>query len=161
LGLATTMLIVMGLVLLNNQVGNLKATFGETLVLRSSDAQMTGITQVTVYGIRYPVSGERYSPAPPGYEYALATVRGCAGQSGSQYGLDPLTFGVMFPDGQSVAGVPDLLRVKQRPLNVGALTAGQCESGYIAFQIAKGTTPDAVDYAPDGLDYRYDWSATP
>lgn len=127
--------------------------------IRVPSADLPGVASVTVYSLSYPVrdsSGQR--DQTPGKEYAAVDVRECAGPSGSQNGPDLLSFELLFPDGDSV-GVLGIGTSKGPNLDrVDGFGDNQCVRGYVTFEIAKGTFPNAVQYLADPF-HIYQWTA--
>ena len=79
-----------------------------------------------------------------------ARMRVCANSSGSQGGFDASTMNVYFADEQTgQLDVVASVRGMGRNLNrVSSLGADQCVYGYLPFDVAPGTRPIGVEYAP-------------
>jgi hypothetical protein len=121
-----------------------------------ADPGATGITDVAVKSLVFPVIPDPSTPAPnAGEEYAVADVQVCAGPGGSQSGSDTQDYLLEFSGGQSVqiAGIP----VKSPDLGtISGLAANACVSGYLSFEITIGASPSYVAYQP-GLVHQYRW----
>jgi hypothetical protein len=117
-----------------------------------------GIRRVTVYSLTYPVSGSNGRPDPvAGKEYAAADVGVCAGPDGSQNGLDPLFFDLLFRDGQTVGIAPTLFPKQPDLGSFQGIGANRCVRGFVTFEIATGTIPTTVRYWPDPF-HSYEWT---
>jgi hypothetical protein len=121
--------------------------FGTSVNLSNGDAP--GLQSMTVSSLSFPpastVSGNSGSSA-----VVVARMTVCAGSSGSQDGFDALLTGVYFSDGES--GNPDFsVNVSGLGPNLTAssgFAAGQCISGYVPYDVVKGTHPIGVEYTP-------------
>ena len=109
-----------------------------------------GIATVTVQNLTYPVipNSPDVPSADPGKEYAVAKVEVCSGSSGSQNGINDVAFTLGFANGETAA--ESLFPVETPGIqNVEALGANVCATGYVSFEIARGTTPSYVGYESD------------
>lgn len=62
------------------------------------DAGTIGIVRVTVYAVEHPVAPrEPWPPPAAGHEFAVADMEVCAGKGGSQEGVIPPLFELVFP----------------------------------------------------------------
>jgi hypothetical protein len=157
-GILGSVLIIAGLSIFAHKIEQALTTryvsLGTTVNVNSFDS--SGIRTVTVGPIRYGVAG---LPGPTaGREYVAAHVVECAGSGGSQNGPEISAFSLLFPGGQSVFanGVtlhPDLNSFQ-------SIRADSCIGGWLSFEIAKGTHPDAVSYAPFFIINSYEWRLT-
>jgi hypothetical protein len=123
--------------------------FGTTVDVSGSSFTNPGIKTITVYSLSAPhhvrdsLSG--------GTDYvSTARMSVCADSSGSQQGFDAYDMSVYFGDGQtSNPNSTAIVHGAGRNLaNVNSLATNQCVSGYVAFDVAKGTRPIGVTYSP-------------
>ena len=104
---------------------------------------------VTVYSVVYPLELDDDSIPAAG----TSTPRpGCATAQdppARKGGPDWLAFGLLFPGGRSV--FPGQVAASKKPdlTQVHLVGADQCVTGYITFEIAKGTRPSRVQYSSD------------
>jgi hypothetical protein len=122
--------------------------FGTTINVSNSTLN-PGIASITVYSLAQP---RRVRDSLSGTDYvATARMQVCADSSGSQQGFDAVDMNVYFVDGQ--IGTPNstaIVRGAGRNLTeLNSLAASQCVSGYVPFDVAKGTTPLGVSYTTD------------
>lgn len=130
----------------------------------TTPATVDGIVSATVYGFYPDISStdpEDDQP-PPGKTYGAIDAEECASATGSNTGADETDFTIVLSDGSSV-GEPDTLDGDPTPLasesELGSssqpLPAGQCDRGWIVFDIPDGTTPTYVEFdgtTPGGED---------
>jgi hypothetical protein len=121
--------------------------FGTTVNISGGDTP--GLRTIKVYALTFPSTSE-VSGAPSGQSIVAARIRVCAGSSGSQDGFNALLSGAFFRDGQS--GDPDFFAtVRGLGRNLTAtigFASNQCISGYVPYDVAKGTYPIGVEYTP-------------
>lgn len=131
--------------------------YGQTAHLSPDavDLQL-GVTSITVRSLAIPAPAQPPLPADAGKEFAVALIQMCAGPGGVQGRLDPLGFNLFFPGGQTVDPTPN--EVEPGLDEINALGAGQCGSGYVTFEIAKGSTPSGVEYQTGLPNRAYRWA---
>ena len=118
---------------------------------------LEGITSATVYGY-YPniqSSQPDVDQPPTGKTYAAIDAQECAGASGSDTGASASDFTVLLSNG-STAGDPDSLvgnptvapLSSESQLGSGSqsLSAGQCDRGWVVFDLPSGVTPTFVQF---------------
>lgn len=121
-------------------VGPLLGTFaiGQRATLPDGDG-------VQVHGFSADITpSNQFSRPRPGSTFAVIDVEACSGPSPTPGGLlNPFFFHLVMPDTSTVqAGIP----VKDPPLNVAALTPGECRRGFVTFEVPSGVTPVEVVY---------------
>lgn len=132
--------------------------FGQTATLPSdAGAISSGIASIKVKSLTVPVTSQVPFVQPEtGKEFAVAQVEVCAGPGGVQNVLFWLGFDVVFAGGQTDGWTFDAR--KPGLDDVHALGAGQCGTGYITFEIAAGSSPNAVQYKVGLPNRTYQWT---
>jgi hypothetical protein len=127
---------------------------GQTVTI---PATVNGIVSATIYGF-YPnvQSTQPHVDHPPsGDTYGAIDAKECAGSSGAPTGADESDFTILLGSG-STAGTPDGLvgnpavsRLSSESALGSAgegLSAGQCDRGWVVFDMPAGVTPAAVEF---------------
>jgi hypothetical protein len=108
-------------------------------------AQENGVVGITVSSVKFPVkSSDQFVTPSAGSEFAVATVKECAGPDGVPNGIDTLGWQLVFPQGTTVD--PTLDAKNPGIDSINAIGAGKCVTGYITFQIAAGSKPSYIEY---------------
>lgn len=110
----------------------------------TADVSDGGIHSVTVVSVQFPVSRDGRPDPTSGTEYAVARVRICAGQSGSQTDVAG-SFELEFPNGP-ISRPDTSLSVKKPALTSAGLRSNACTAGYLSYQIARGQSPNIIQY---------------
>jgi hypothetical protein len=118
---------------------------------------VNGITSATIYAF-YPnirSTQPNVDRPPSGDTYAAIDAKECAGSSGAPTGADESDFTILLSSG-STAGTPDGLvgnpavssLSSESGLGSGGegLSAGQCDRGWVVFDMPGGVTPTAVEF---------------
>jgi len=85
----------------------------------------------------------------------VALVKECAGPAGAPNGPDSADFELNFSAMVPVLPSPDAKSPGLDTFN--AVAANSCATGYITFEIAKGSAPSSIEYA-GGFFHSYRWA---
>jgi hypothetical protein len=120
-------------------------------------ATVDGIVSATIFGFYPNVSSTQpdVDQPPAGKTYGAIDAQECAGSNGSNTGADETDFTILLSNG-STAGDPDTLAgnptvaplSSESELSSGSqsLAAGQCDRGWVVFDIPNGVTPTYVQF---------------
>lgn len=127
---------------------------GQTVTIPTT---VNGIVSATIYGF-YPnvrSTQPNVDHPPSGDTYAAIDAKECAGSSGASTGADESDFTILLSSG-STAGTPDglvgnpavspLSSKSQLGSSGDGLSAGQCDRGWVVFDMPAGVTPTAVEF---------------
>jgi hypothetical protein len=116
-----------------------------------------GVVGITVVSLQIPYASPSRSYQPPaGDEFAVATVRECAGSAGLPSGTPSFGWELVFADGSTVSTSPDAAFPGLD--TISAVGPDQCAAGTLTFEIASGSAPSYIEY--QGAPFNpYRWSA--
>lgn len=104
-----------------------------------------GVIAITVESVTYPIrSTSQFVQPSTNSEFAVAKVKGCAGPDGATTGAGLIGFQLYLPHGTKVDSTGDAISPGMD--NVGSLAANQCVTGYVTFEIPKGSRPSSIEY---------------
>lgn len=116
-----------------------------------------GIVSVTVYGFYPNVQSTQpdVDTPPAGDTYAAIDAEECAGSGGSSMGANESDFTVLLSNGSTanqdtLAGSPNVSQLSAESelgSSNASLAAGQCDRGWIVFDIPKAVTPTFVQFS--------------
>jgi hypothetical protein len=129
--------------------------FGTTVNVSNSGLN-PGLKDITVFSLS-PV--HRIANASSDEHVVTARLRLCADSHGSQAGFDFLLLSVYFADGDF--GLPSVSTIVHGEgtnlTGVNNLAPKQCVSGYVPFDLVKGSAPIGVSYSP-GVIRTVNWT---
>ena len=116
---------------------------------------LDGIDTVTAFGY-YPniTTNQPDIDSPPsGDAYAAVDVQECAGTGGASTGANPYDFSVLLSNGSTaktgfIVGTPTVAPLSSESglgSSNGGLSQGQCDRGWIVYDIPNGTTATYVE----------------
>jgi hypothetical protein len=120
-----------------------------------SASENEGVVAITVESVTYPVkSHNQFIQPSAGEEFAVARVKGCAGPGGASTGGGLIGFQLHLSNGTTVDQSEDA----ESPAidSVNAIGANQCVTGYVTFEIGKGSKPSGVGYI-GAIFHPYEW----
>lgn len=99
-----------------------------------------------------PVADDDDWPPDPGHSYVAADVEGCAGSPSPFGSVNPFDFGLVMADNTRLApGFP----VATPRLDAIAQVAGDCNRGFVTFEVPEAATPVAVTFSTIGVAVRW------
>jgi hypothetical protein len=117
---------------------------------------VNGINKAATYGFYPNVTTDHpnVDKPPLGDTYGAVDAGECAGPSGASNGVDPSDFAVLLSNGSmaqsdTVVGKMTIRAIasqSQLGSSTSALSAGQCERGWIIFDMPQGVTPTYVEF---------------
>jgi hypothetical protein len=117
---------------------------------------VNGINKAATYGFYPNVTTDHpnVDKPPSGDTYGAVDARECAGPSGASNGVDPSDFSVLLSNGSTAQSDTVVGNMTIRPIasesqlgsSTSGLSAGQCQRGWIIFDMPKGVTPTYVEF---------------
>jgi hypothetical protein len=117
---------------------------------------VNGINKAVAYGFYPNVTTDHPSvdKPPSGDTYGAVAAGECAGPSGASNGVDPSDFSVLLSNGSTAQSDTVVGKMTIRPIasesqlgsSTSALSAGQCQRGWIIFDMPQGVTPTYVEF---------------
>jgi len=115
-------------------------------VVAFADSASTGIRQAAVqsYSVLTKANGGQLPDA--GKQFVATELEVCAGAGGAPHGPSTSLFELVLPDGTMLTPLTSISAGNPSLSSGGSLRAGQCVSGYLTYEVDRGTTPVAVRY---------------
>jgi hypothetical protein len=115
-----------------------------------------GINKAATYGFYPNVTTDHpnVDKPPSGDTYGAVDAGECAGPSGASNGVDPSDFSVLLSNGSTAQSDTVVGNITIRPMasepqlgsSTSGLSAGQCQRGWIIFDMPQGVTPTYVEF---------------
>ncbi len=117
---------------------------------------VNGIDKAGVYGF-YPnvtTNQPNVDKPPSGDTYGAVDAGECAGPSGASSGADPSDFSVLLSNGSTAQQDTVVGHMTIRPIaseaqlgsSTSGMSAGQCQRGWVIFDMPQGLTPTYVEF---------------
>jgi uncharacterized protein DUF732 len=117
---------------------------------------VNGINKAATYGFYPNVTTDHpnVDKPPSGDTYGAVDAGECAGPSGASNGVDPSDFSVVLSNGSTAQSDTVVGNMTIRPIasesqlgsSTSSLSAGQCQRGWIIFDMPQGVTPTYVEF---------------
>ena len=117
---------------------------------------VNGINKAATYGFYPNVTTDHpnVDKPPSGDTYGAVDAGECAGPSGASNGVDPSDFSVLLSNGSTAQSDTVVGNITIRPIasesqlgsSTSGLSAGQCQRGWIIFDMPQGVTPTYVEF---------------
>ena len=117
---------------------------------------VNGINKAAAYGFYPNVTTDHpnVDKPPSGTTYGAVAAGECAGPSGASNGVDPSDFSVLLSNGSTAQSDTVVGNMTIRPIasesqlgsSTSGLSAGQCQRGWIIFDMPQGVTPTYVEF---------------
>jgi hypothetical protein len=117
---------------------------------------VNGINKAATYGFYPNVTTDHpnVDKPPSGDTYGAVAAGECAGPSGASNGVDPSDFSVLLSNGSTAQSDTVVGKMTIRPIasesqlgsSTSGLSAGQCQRGWIIFDMPQGVTPTYVEF---------------
>jgi hypothetical protein len=117
---------------------------------------VNGINKAATYGFYPNVTTDHpnVDKPPSGDTYGAVAAGECAGASGASNGVDPSDFSVLLSNGSTAQSDTVVGKMMTRPIasesqlgsSTSGLSAGQCQRGWIIFDMPQGVTPTYVEF---------------
>jgi hypothetical protein len=117
---------------------------------------VNGINKAVAYGFYANVTTDHpnVDKPPSGDTYGAVAAGECAGPSGASNGVDPSDFSVLLSNGSTAQSDTVVGKMTIRPIasesqlgsSTSGLSAGQCQRGWIIFDMPQGVTPTYVEF---------------
>ena len=117
---------------------------------------VNGINKAVAYGFYPNVTTDHpnVDKPPSGDTYGAVAAGECAGPSGASNGVDPSDFSVLLSNGSTAQSDTVVGKMTIRPIasesqlgsSTSSLSAGQCQRGWIIFDMPQGVTPTYVEF---------------
>jgi len=117
---------------------------------------VNGINKAVAYGFYPNVTTDHpnVDKPPSGDTYGAVAAGECAGPSGASNGVDPSDFSVLLSNGSTAQADTVVGKMTIRPIasesqlgsSTSSLSAGQCQRGWIIFDMPQGVTPTYVEF---------------
>ena len=117
---------------------------------------VNGINKAATYGFYPNVTTDHpnVDKPPSGDTYGAVDAGECAGPSGASNGVDPGDFSVLLSNGSTAQSDTVVGNMMIRPIasesqlgsSTSGLSAGQCQRGWIIFDMPQGVTPTYVEF---------------
>ena len=117
---------------------------------------VNGINKAATYGFYPNVTTDHpnVDKPPSGDTYGAVDAGECAGPSGASNGVDPSDFSVLLSNGSTAQSDTVVGNMTIRPIasesqlgsSTSSLSAGQCQRGWIIFDMPQGVTPTYVEF---------------
>jgi len=117
---------------------------------------VNGINKAATYGFYPNVTTDHpnVDKPPSGDTYGAVDAGECAGPSGASNGVDPSDFSVLLSNGSTAQSDTVVGNMTIRPIasesqlgsSTSGVSAGQCQRGWIIFDMPKGVTPTYVEF---------------
>jgi len=117
---------------------------------------VNGIDKAATYGFYPNVTTDHpnVDKPPSGDSYGAVDAGECAGPSGASNGVDPSDFSVLLSNGSTAQSDTVVGKMTIRPIasesqlgsSTSGLSAGQCQRGWIIFDMPQGVTPTYVEF---------------
>jgi hypothetical protein len=117
---------------------------------------VNGINKAATYGFYPNVTTDHpnVDKPPSGDTYGAVDAGECAGPSGASNGVDPSDFSVLLSNGSTAQSDTVVGNMTIRPIasesqlgsSTSGLSAGQCQRGWIIFDMPQGVTPTYVEF---------------
>ena len=122
----------------------------------SVPVNVNGINKAATYGFYPNVTTDHpnVDKPPSGDTYGAVDAGECAGPSGASNGVDPSDFSVLLSNGSTAQSDTVVGKMTIRPIasesqlgsSTSGLSAGQCQRGWIIFDMPQGVTPTYVEF---------------
>ena len=117
---------------------------------------VNGINKAATYGFYPNVTTDHpnVDKPPSGDTYGAVDAGECAGPSGASNGVDPSDFSVVLSNGSTAQSDTVVGNMTIRPIasesqlgsSTSSLSGGQCQRGWIIFDMPQGVTPTYVEF---------------